>query len=146
MKFSLEIHLKKDQILFCEGQESQDFYSLVSGELLAFNLKGTKISPVAIIKAGQYVGEMSYFDRLPRSCSIVALKPSVLGKIQIENLKSEMPEWLQTIAVKIVQKIRHSDDIIRERGLKKGQFKTLNALSIEDQRHYFELIENFKRL
>ena len=58
----LSHELKKDDILCLEGEFDHDLYFVHKGELLVCVLKGSQITPLAHLEAGEYFGEMSFFD------------------------------------------------------------------------------------
>lgn len=61
--------LKKDEILFEEGVMERSIYVILSGEILIF--RGSK--KVAVLRQGEYLGEMSMVDSKPRSAAAKAL-------------------------------------------------------------------------
>lgn len=137
----LTINLEKDQLLFLQGENEYDLNYLHSGKLLVFVSQGRKITPIATIDSGQYIGELSFFDGSPRSASIIALEPSTLIQIPSSEIERQFPDWLRTICVSLTQKIRDLDDLINEKGIRKQNVKTVSALSIDEQRKIYEILE-----
>ena len=63
---------------------------------------------------------------------------------KIEELGKQFPEWLITIAQNITSKLRRTGDLIRQKGIRKQNVESIKPLSIEEQRHYYQLVEKFK--
>lgn len=137
---TFNIHLEKDEVLCCEGDQETDLYLVVSGELLVCVRKESKVTAVAQLGAGEYIGELSFFDNLPRGADIIALSPCQLVKIPAEEIRAHFPNWITTLGHCLAQKLRLHDDVIRQRGIKKSNVETIKPLSIDEQRHYFKLL------
>jgi len=63
---------KKDEIIFSEGDQADCLYFIESGELAVLIQKFTKQETVAVLEAGDCVGEMSFFNGERRSASVKA--------------------------------------------------------------------------
>ena len=64
---------KSGEVIFREGEQSDAAYLVVSGKVRivkGLDTAGTK--DIAVVGAGQYVGEMGAIDEVPRSASAVA--------------------------------------------------------------------------
>lgn len=82
-----DLILKEGDVLFDEGVAENSMYIIFSGELLIS--KGGKAKKrIAVLGAGEYVGEMALIDHLPRSASATALSETMLMEIH-ENLFKE---------------------------------------------------------
>lgn len=136
------IHLEKDQVLCKEGDSDTDMYILHEGQLLICVRKGTQVTAIANINPGDYIGELSFFDNQPRSADVIATEKSTLIKISKSQLKQKFPSWLLTIAKFQANKIRLMDKVIQNKGIKKKNVDSIKPLSIEEQRHYLEAINN----
>ena len=78
-EYSNDIVLEKEDLLFSEGDQTKNIkiYTILSGELLIY--RGTQVrKQIAVLGAGQYVGEMAMIDSKPRSVTAVALNDVVL--------------------------------------------------------------------
>ena len=61
---------KAGEVIFREGEESDAAYLIVSGEVQVMKGYGTEeAKEVAVLRAGEYVGEMGAIDSEPRSAS-----------------------------------------------------------------------------
>lgn len=137
----LLIELDKDEVLCLEGDENHDLYILSEGKLMVCLRKMSEVTPVAYLNPGEYLGELSYFDKQPRSADVIALEPSVLIKIPISEKKKQFPDWLITIAKSMTHRLRVADDVIRSKGIKRQNVEAIKPLSIDDQGHYFRIIK-----
>jgi len=131
---------QKDQIVCLMNEFENDLFIIHSGELIICTEEGSKITPIAILKEGEYIGELSFFDRNPRSAHVIALTDSTLVRIPVESINTQMPTWLFTIANSITEKIRKADNLIQKNGIKQKAGSTLKPLSIEQQRLYMNKI------
>lgn len=73
---------KPGDVIFQEGEPSEAAYLIVSGEVRIVKGRGTADSKdIAVVGAGEYVGEMGAIDNLPRSASAVAQGPVVCAPV-----------------------------------------------------------------
>ncbi len=64
---------KPDDLIFREGEASEAAYLIVSGSVRIVKGYGTdRPKELAVVGAGEYVGEMGAIDNLPRSASAIA--------------------------------------------------------------------------
>jgi CRP/FNR family cyclic AMP-dependent transcriptional regulator len=138
----LTMTLKKDELICVAGDREVDLYKVRSGKLMVFVNDGTKITPLAYLGEGEYLGELSFFDHQPRSAHVVALEECEIIKIPVEELDKQAPRWLITMATHVAQKIRRADEMIRTKGIRRQNVESIKPLSIEEQRYYYKLIED----
>jgi diguanylate cyclase (GGDEF)-like protein len=118
-------HIKKDGLLFSEGDQGGDMFILVSGRLSAFMSQsdGTR-RWMFNINPGDFLGEMSIIANEPRSATIVAREDSdlmVLQGIDFYRIVFEHPmigvKLLKTIGsvqnMWLDQSSRHLNDLMR---------------------------------
>lgn len=136
--------LKKDQILFLAGEKNSDLYLIKKGKVMVFVQNGSQITPVAYLGAGEYIGELSFFDDEARSASIICMEDTQFHKYSSEEMNSQFPSWLKIIGLQLTRKIREGDELIRSKGIRKKNLESIKPLSIEEQTHCFKLVENHK--
>jgi CRP/FNR family cyclic AMP-dependent transcriptional regulator len=74
---------EKDQVIFKEGDLGDCFYLIIDGTVRVIKkLDGDKIEEVAMLKTGDYFGEMSLLDGEPRSASVIAMETSKLLEVK----------------------------------------------------------------
>lgn len=134
------VELKKDQVLCREGDRATDLYIVLKGELLVCVRKESQVTAIAHIGIHEFIGELSFFDGLPRGADILALSDCQLVKIPMTQLSEDFPPWVRTLGQVLSQKLRTYDDVIRQRGIKKSKVETIKPLSLEEQRHIYKLL------
>jgi CRP/FNR family cyclic AMP-dependent transcriptional regulator len=69
-------------LIFLEGDESREMYVVVSGEVTVSKKSGRGDVQLATLKKGDFVGEMSLLESLPRSATAKAIGKTKLLVIQ----------------------------------------------------------------
>ncbi len=141
MSDEIFIELKKDQVLCVEGEQNSDLYLIDSGRLLVCLRKRSEVTPLAYLEKGDFFGELSFFDGMPRSADVVAVEDCRLVKIPQNQKNTQFPEWIITIAQSMAKRIRLADDIIRKHGLKRKNVNSIQPLPMEEQGRIFRLIK-----
>jgi signal transduction histidine kinase len=98
-----EICLNKGDVLFRQGEESQNLYFVLSGSLTVSVSEG-KTSPVAInrIEAGELLGELGAITQHPRSATLIAATPVVLSCIStsaFQDLLVQNPSFIEAMTL-----------------------------------------------
>lgn len=95
-QYSLKF-LQPGEVLLREGEETQQVYIVRKGSLKAFKTKPTgETFVVGEIKAGEFVGEMAYFNHEARMASVEAVTECELIEIQpqvFEKVIYQRPSW-----------------------------------------------------
>ena len=139
----LTLKLKKDEMICAAGEHDSDLYIINKGKLLVFVNNGTKITPLAYLGPGEYIGELSFFDKEPRSAHVICVEDSTLIRIPVTEKEKQFPRWLETIAHSITNKLRKSSDLIRQKGIRKQNVESMKPLSIDEQRHFYQSLQNY---
>jgi hypothetical protein len=66
------------QTIVHEGEHSDEFYLIVTGQVDIVKGYGETIATLATLSAGDFFGEMAIFEQLPRVASAIAVAESVL--------------------------------------------------------------------
>lgn len=140
---NLTLHLKKGEVVCVAGEENYDLYLIIKGKLIIMVNKGTQIIPLAYLNEGEYMGELSFFDKKSRSAHVICAEDTDLIRIPVEELDKQFPKWLQTIAISITDRLRKVDDLIGAKGIRKRKTETINPFSIDEQRKYFKVLETY---
>jgi len=135
--------VKPGEIICVAGEKNADLFIIHSGKLLVFVTDGTKVTPLAYLGDGEYLGELSFFDREPRSAHVVSVSESTLIQIPVSEMNKQFPPWLVTIAHSITKKLRYSSDLIRQKGIRKQNVDSIKPLSIEEQRNYYQALQDY---
>lgn len=84
---------RRGERIFAEGSRGDKFYVILSGAVrISKNIAGIGEEALAILKDGDYFGEMALIDEAPRSADAIAEKRCVLSVItraDFENLLSQ---------------------------------------------------------
>lgn len=127
---NFEIH----EVICRQGDESSDLMFLKEGKLLICTVHGTQVKSIGKISAGEFVGELSFFDGAHRASHIIALEQSKILFIPKEKIFNHLPFWLIESGKNLTKKIRLLDDIIQKRNLRISSSLDQKPLSIDDQR------------
>ncbi len=142
---TVKISLKKDEFLFLAEEEESDLFVIQKGKVMVFVQKGSQIIPVAYLGAGEYIGELTFFDEGHRSASILCMESTDFIKIPVEEMHKHCPAWMKVIGQQLTKKIREGDELIRSKGIRKKNVEGIKPLSIEEQTHCFKLVDQRKQ-
>jgi CRP/FNR family transcriptional regulator, cyclic AMP receptor protein len=108
--------LKKNEILFREGDSSDAMYVIKSGKIAITKAKGSSEIVLAELKAGDMLGEMAFFDNKPRSAGAKALSDTVVIELPFKALNAQFktfPEWLKAIVRTVNTHLRNANQKIK---------------------------------
>lgn len=108
---------KPGEYIFREGDEGNSLYLIKQG--LVSIRKTSRGNSVEIGQAtvNQIVGELSFFDRKPRSADAQALSPLEVVEIPFDSLDpifGPAPDYLKKIMISLAARLRAADDMIRD--------------------------------
>jgi hypothetical protein len=86
--------------LFKMGEQAGHVYIVKKGKLRAFQPLDSGEKELGTINAGDFVGEMAYFNNEPRSASVVATETCDLIEIPIHNFEAvlmQKPLWCKKL-------------------------------------------------
>ncbi|MBI4933710.1 MAG: Crp/Fnr family transcriptional regulator [Actinobacteria bacterium] len=106
--------LRRDQILFIAGSRSSAVYAVASGTLRVFTTSAVGAEPtLALLSAGDMVGELGVLDDVPRSTSVAALRASdvveVPGRAFRDAFESD-PAVARRLVALLSARLRTSND------------------------------------
>lgn len=113
--------LKAGEILFNEGDVADSLFIIQKGQVRLFKPKGKGFIELAVLRAGEVIGEMAYFDEdgsgNKRSCSASAITGVEIIEISFvafgKTMQSLNP-WFKTIITTLVARLRKTNTRIRE--------------------------------
>lgn len=141
MDESQRIILPKYSVVCRENDRETDLYFITAGTLLICTREGSRVTPLAYVAEGEYFGELSFFDKLPRSADVITLEKTEMIKFISSDLESQIPKWLNIIVKKMTGKIRLYNNVINTKGLRRRDVKTIPPLEIEEQREIMNILE-----
>jgi diguanylate cyclase (GGDEF)-like protein len=101
-------HAAPGEVIIRQGRHNDQMYLVVSGKLGVF-LEALDAEPVAVLKAGETVGELSLLDGSPASASVAAVEHTRLLAIDEEtfwSLINESHAFAINLLLKLVERLR----------------------------------------
>lgn len=108
--------LKKDEILFREGEASDAMYVIKKGRIAITKAKGSSEIILAELKPGEMLGEMAFFDNKPRSAGAKAAQDSEVITLPFSALHAQFktfPEWLKAMVKTVNSHLRNANQTIK---------------------------------
>jgi len=111
--------LSTGQVLFNEGDTADSMYIIQKGQLRLYRPKGKGFVEIAVLRAGEVIGEMSYFDSQSkrRSASASAIMPTDVIEISFSALDKTMTTlnpWFKTLINSLVDRLKKSNEKVKE--------------------------------
>jgi CRP-like cAMP-binding protein len=112
--------LKPGEILFNDGEKANSLYIIQNGQLRLFKPKGKGFIEIAVLRAGEVIGEMAYFDDDgggKRSCSASAMVSSDVIEISFTAFSKTMSglnPWFKTIINTLANRLRATNARVKE--------------------------------
>lgn len=112
--------LKPSEILFNDGEKANSLYIIQKGQLRLFKPKGKGFIEIAVLRAGEVIGEMAYFDDDgggKRSCSASAMVSSEVIEISFTAFAKTMSglnPWFKTIINTLANRLRATNSRVKE--------------------------------
>lgn len=113
--------VRKNHVIFNHGDEADAVYILASGRVKVFKINDLgREAILAVLDSGDFFGEMSLFDNLPRSasvqsleaCSLIALPKQAFLDLLRDNVESAM-----VVIKALISRLRAADEKIEELAL-----------------------------
>jgi CRP/FNR family cyclic AMP-dependent transcriptional regulator len=107
------VKLNTDETLFLAGDAGDGCYRVDEGLLkVTMVSRGGSERILAFLGTGAIVGELSLIDGLPRSASVVAVRPaalSFLSRAAFEDFATKHPEIYKSLVTLIAARLRETD-------------------------------------
>ena len=85
-----EACIKAGGVLFNEGDVGEEAYLVIHGSIEIYRTLGDKKNHLAVVGAGEIIGEMALVDNQPRVASALALEDTILVCISQDNLQERI--------------------------------------------------------
>lgn len=108
--------LRPGQSLFIEGESPRSMFLITKGTVAIRKSKGSAFVEIAKLNTNEVVGEMSFFDRQPRSASAFALTDLDVTEIPFEALDklfSATPPYLKAMISTMADRLRKANETIK---------------------------------
>ena len=113
--------MKTGEILFNDGEPAESLFIIQKGQIRLFKPKGKGFIEIAVLRAGEVIGEMAYFDEdgsgKKRSCSASAITGVEIIEISFlafgKTMLSLNP-WFKTIINTMASRLRKANSRLKE--------------------------------
>ncbi len=107
--------LSSGEVLFHEGEVGDMMYLIRQGKIKIVKGKGEEEKVLAILKEGDFFGEMAIIDGSPRSASAIAVDDVVLLMIDKETFHSKIKEnpLISYVLETLSRRLRAADEQIK---------------------------------
>lgn len=110
--------IAQGEILFLENDPAQSLYIIQSGQIRLYRPKGKGFVDIAILRSGEVIGEMAYFDEKSsrRSCSAAAIVKTEIVEISFVAFKKTMAglnPWFKTIINTLADRLRKTNERVK---------------------------------
>lgn len=106
----------KDEYICHEGQQGDSMYIVLQGTIGVFLTDPNGMqTEVSRIESGGFFGEMSIFDKMPRSASCIALEDSICVAINKNNLSQFLlncPDIVEQLLMSMSLRVRKMDEMM----------------------------------
>jgi CRP/FNR family cyclic AMP-dependent transcriptional regulator len=113
--------LATGETLFYEGDKASSLYIIQKGQLRLYKPKGKGFIELALLRAGEVIGEMAYFaedeSESKRSCSAQAIVPTEVIEISFVafgKTMSNLNPWFKTIINTLASRLRKTNAKVKE--------------------------------
>lgn len=137
--------LKPGETIFNDGDPAGSLYIIQKGQIRLFKPKGKGFIELAVLRSGEVIGEMAYFDEdgsgRKRSCSAAALTHVEIIEISFGAFAKTMQSlnpWFKTIINTLATRLRKTNFRVKELednqassyGLKPGSYEFIKPFEV----------------
>jgi CRP/FNR family transcriptional regulator, cyclic AMP receptor protein len=110
---------KPGDILFHENDVAQSLFIIQKGQIRLYRPKGRGYVDLAILRTGEVIGEMAYFDEKSRrrSCSAAAIVTTEAIEISFAAFQKTMAglnPWFKTIINTLADRLRKTNEKVKQ--------------------------------
>ncbi|MBY0412625.1 MAG: cyclic nucleotide-binding domain-containing protein [Bdellovibrionales bacterium] len=111
-------HLEPGEILFNEGDSAGSLFIIQKGQLRLFRPKGKGFVEIAVLRTGEVIGEMAYFDpeSKTRSLSAAAITPVDIIEVSFGALDKTMASlnpWFKALINTLADRLRKTNERVK---------------------------------
>ena len=123
----MEKQLQPGEVLFNEGDRGEIMYLIREGKIKITKGKGDEEKTLAVLKEGDFFGEMAIIDGSPRSAGAVAVTPVSLLVIDKESFKEKLSAnpLIEYVLETLTRRLRTADEQIRLLTIKSEERRVL---------------------
>jgi len=126
------------EAIFQEGEVGETMYIIQEGEVRIHKRVRDRETTLAVLKAGDFFGEMAIIDREPRSASATAAtdaKIIVLSKDIFESQIKTNPKIIMSILKKMSERLRQADRQIKTLLMRDNHSRVTGTLLLLMSKH-----------
>lgn len=110
--------LAPGEILFNEGDSATSMYIIQRGQLRLFRPKGKGFVEIAVLRTGEVLGEMAYFDPDSKTRSVSASAITSVDIIEIsfnalDKTMAGLNPWFKTLINTLAERLRKTNERVR---------------------------------
>ncbi len=97
------------QILIKEGDIQQKIFWILQGDVYITRKVGDKYKVLTVLGKGEFIGEMSFFDKSVRSATVIAkgdVHALEFSKENFADIYAASPIWTNRLLVSLARRIR----------------------------------------
>lgn len=109
---------EQGHVLFNEGDVADSLFIIQKGQVRLYRPKGKGFVEIAVLRAGEVIGEMAYFDEQSRtrSCSAAAIVHTEVIEISFKAFEKTIQglnPWFKTIIITLANRLRKSNERVK---------------------------------
>ncbi|MEK6705783.1 MAG: cyclic nucleotide-binding domain-containing protein [Candidatus Poribacteria bacterium] len=111
-----EKYFRPGQHLFHEDEPSDCIYLIKKGTVSIRKMKGSAYIEIGRLYSNEVLGELSFFDRQPRSAAAVALTEVETIEIKfqaLDKIYDKVPDYMKTIISCVAERLRKANETIK---------------------------------
>jgi len=114
-KSGFEKQLNTGEVLFKDGDRGDEMYLIKSGKIRISKSAGEVEKTLAVLKEGDFFGEMSVIDGSPRSATATAIEPAELVIFDREVFMNQVREnpLIEYVLHTLIRRLRDADEQIK---------------------------------
>ncbi len=116
VRLSSKVKYPKNKIIFIENEEGSELYIILKGSIKVSKIsEGGEEMILAILKEGDFFGDMSLLDGKPRSATVTSNEDSILMLISgksFEKVIEKHPRIALKLLRELTLRLRKADDLI----------------------------------
>ncbi len=114
-KSEFEKQLNTGEVLFKDGDRGDEMYLIKSGKIRISKSAGEVEKTLAVLKEGDFFGEMSVIDGSPRSATATAIEPAELVIFDREVFMNQVREnpLIEYVLHTLIRRLRDADEQIK---------------------------------
>ncbi|RKZ20683.1 hypothetical protein DRQ18_05845 [bacterium] len=110
-----EKKLAPGEVLFREGDPGDEMYLIKKGEIKITKRIGDQEKVLAVLKEGDFFGEMAIIDGSPRSASAIAATETELVIVDREAFLKQIREnpFIEYVLETLIKRLRETDELLK---------------------------------